>query len=170
MVRFYTQTTAYMWLYFVNMCRLKWCSDHPPTCQLTEKCKTKWTSSNTYINTNQRRNIYNGSKDQTRLAQEHSAMPRQATQWKNNGISFPTTIKLYKSLVRSILLHGCESWTSRTDLEMRIQAFYNKCYRRMLGISYGSHKANEYVICMETGLWKRHLRRTSGTLTVNRQT
>ena len=31
------------------------------------------------------------------------------------------------------------------DLEMRIQAFESKYYRRMLGISYGVHKTNEYV-------------------------
>ena len=29
----------------------------------------------------------------------------------NSGISFPTKIKLYKSLVLSMLLYGCESWT-----------------------------------------------------------
>ena len=28
---------------------------------------------------------------------------------------------------------------------MRIQAFENKCYRSMLGISYREHKTNEYV-------------------------
>ena len=31
------------------------------------------------------------------------------------------------------------------DLERRIQAFENKCYRSMLGISYGEQKTNVYV-------------------------
>ena len=38
-------------------------------------------------------------------------------QFKYLGTSFPTNIKLYKSLVLSILLCGCESWTSTADLE-----------------------------------------------------
>ena len=49
---------------------------------------------------------------------------------------------LYKSLV---LLKGCHRWTLTADLERRIQAFENKCYRRMLGISYREHNINEYV-------------------------
>ena len=43
------------------------------------------------------------------------------------------------------------SWTLTADPESRIQAFGNKCYRRMLGISYREHKANEYV-------WQQDLR------------
>ena len=63
---------------------------------------------------------------------------------KNNAISFPTKIKLHKSLALSILLYGCESWTLMAELE-KIQAFENKCYRRMLGKSHSEHKTNEYV-------------------------
>ena len=49
------------------------------------------------------------------------------------------------SLVLSVLLYGCESWTLAADLDMRIQVFDNTCYRRMLGIAYRYHKINEYV-------------------------
>ena len=52
----------------------------------------------------------------------------------NKAISFPAKIKLYKSLVFSILLHGCENWTVTADLARRSKAFGNKCYRMMLGI------------------------------------
>ena len=45
----------------------------------------------------------------------------------------------------SILFCKCESWTLMADLERRIQAFENKCYRRMLVVSYRQHKTNEYV-------------------------
>ena len=81
-----------------------------------------------------------------RLAQAHSAATtRLAILWKNKAISYPTKIKLYKSLVLSILLYICGSWTLTADLERRIQAFENKCYRRMLDMSYREHKTNEYV-------------------------
>ena len=46
-----------------------------------------------------------------RLVQIHSAMTRLAILWKNNVISLPTEIKLFKLLVLSILLNGCDSWT-----------------------------------------------------------
>ena len=45
----------------------------------------------------------------------------------------------------SILLYGCETWTLRADTERRIQAFENKCFRKLLGISCIERKTNEYV-------------------------
>ena len=44
-----------------------------------------------------------------------------------------------------MLLYRCVSWTLTANLESRIQAFENNCYRRLLGISYIEHKTNEYV-------------------------
>ena len=35
--------------------------------------------------------------------------------------------KLYKSLVTSILLYGCETWTLLADSETIVQAFGTKC-------------------------------------------
>ena len=52
--------------------------------------------------------------------------------------------KPYISLDLSILIYGCESWTSTADPERQIQDFENKCYRGMYGISYSEHKTNEY--------------------------
>jgi hypothetical protein len=52
---------------------------------------------------------------------------------------------LYKSLVLSILLYGCESWTLTAESEHRIQAFENKSYRNILRISYKEYKTNAFV-------------------------
>ena len=61
-----------------------------------------------------RRNIIKEAK--IRLAQAHSAITRLPILWKNNAINFPTKIKLYKSLVLSMLLYGiclvCD-WSNR---------------------------------------------------------
>ena len=72
-------------------------------------------------------------------------MSRLAILWKTKAISYPTKIKLYKSLVLSKLLYGYESWTLAADPDRRIQTFENKCYWRTLGASYKEHKTNEYV-------------------------
>ena len=81
----------------------------------------------------------------TRLAAATSAMAKLNKIWGSRTISFNTKLKLFKSLVLSILLYGCESWTLSAELEKRIQAFEMKSYRRLLHISWAEHKTNVYV-------------------------
>ena len=50
-----------------------------------------------------------------------------------------------RSLVISIFLYACESWTLTAELEKRTQAFEMRCYRRLLNISYKNHVTNEEV-------------------------
>ena len=49
------------------------------------------------------------------------------------------------SLVTSIVLYACESWTLRAELQRRIQAMEMRCYRKILHISYKDHVTNEEV-------------------------
>ena len=80
-----------------------------------------------------------------RLAIATASMAKLNKIWSSKDVSFSTKIKLYKTLVLSTLLYGCESWTLTADSTKRIQAFENKCYRRMLGISWKDRKTNEFV-------------------------
>ena len=64
--------------------------------------------------------------------------------WKSN-ISFQTKFQLFKSLLVSILLYGCEIWTLLADDERRIQALETRCLRKLLRISYRKLKTNDYV-------------------------
>ena len=50
-----------------------------------------------------------------------------------------------RSLVISIFLYACESWTLTAELEKITQAFETRCYRRLLNISYKDHVTNEEV-------------------------
>ena len=85
-------------------------------------------------------------------------MTRLAILWENNANNFPTKIKLYKNIAL---------WMSELDADggsgEAKQILENKCYRRMLGISYRDHKTNEYV-------WQQVdiLAGTSPAFTVNR--
>ena len=56
--------------------------------------------------------------------------------WRCNIISFASKFKLYKSLVTSILLYGCETRTLLSYSEKRTQAFETKCPRKLLRIFY----------------------------------
>ena len=50
-----------------------------------------------------------------------------------------------RSLVKSIFLYACESWTLTAELQGRIQAMAMRCYRKILHISYKDHVTNEEV-------------------------
>ena len=50
-----------------------------------------------------------------------------------------------RSLVISIFLYTCESWTLTAELQRRIQALEMRCYRKILHISYKDHVTNEEV-------------------------
>ena len=52
-----------------------------------------------------------------RLATANSALVNTSTIWKSRSISLRTKIHLYKSLILSILLYVCESWTLNETLE-----------------------------------------------------
>ena len=80
-----------------------------------------------------------------RMATATAAMAKLSTIWRSRTISFPTKLKLYKSLVLSILLYGCESWTLTAELEERIRSFEMKCFRRLLQISWREHRTNDSV-------------------------
>ena len=50
-----------------------------------------------------------------------------------------------RSLVASIFLYACESWTLTAELQRRIKATEMRCYRKMLHISYTHPVTNEEV-------------------------
>ena len=50
-----------------------------------------------------------------RIASAMAAMARLNRIWRCNTISFASKFKLYKSLVTSGLLYGCEKWTLLAD-------------------------------------------------------
>ena len=49
------------------------------------------------------------------------------------------------SLVTSIFLYACESWTLAAELQRKIQAMQIRCYCKILRISYKVHVTNEEV-------------------------
>ena len=50
-----------------------------------------------------------------------------------------------RSLVTSIFLYACESWTLTAELQRRIQAMEMRCYCKILHISYKVHVTNKEV-------------------------
>ena len=50
-----------------------------------------------------------------------------------------------RTLIISILLCACETWTLTIELQRRIKAVEMRCYRCLLHISYKVHITNEIV-------------------------
>ena len=48
------------------------------------------------------------------------------------------------SLIASIFLHACESWTVAAELQRRIQAMELRCYHKILCISYKNHDCYQW--------------------------
>ena len=66
-----------------------------------------------------------GSKPEvlSRIAQATAALTKLKPIWRDNSISFGSKVKLICSLVISIFLYDCDSWTLIAELEKRMQAF-----------------------------------------------
>ena len=65
-----------------------------------------------------------------------------------------------RSLVLSIFLYACESWTLTADIHRRIQSMEMRCFRRLLNINYIDHITNEEVkrrIRLEIGQYEELL-------------
>ena len=87
-----------------------------------------------------------GSKPEilSRIAQTTAALTRLKPVWNDRSISLSSKIRLMCSLVTSIFLYACESWTLTAELQ-RIQAMEMRCYHKILRISYKDHVTNEAV-------------------------
>ena len=80
-----------------------------------------------------------------RIAMTTAALAKLQPIWRDKSISLISKIKLMRSLVHSVFLYACETWTLTADLAKRIQAMEMRCLRRLLGISYLDHITNEEV-------------------------
>ena len=68
-----------------------------------------------------------------RIAQTTAAMTRLKPVWNDRSIFLSSKIRLMRSLVTSIFLYACESWTLTAEL-LRIRAIEMRCYRKILRI------------------------------------
>ena len=73
----------------------------------------------------------NGSKSEilSRLAKAQSSLSKLKTVWEVKNISVSSKIRLLRSMVISIFLYACESWTLDSYLEKRISSFEIRCLK-----------------------------------------
>ena len=81
----------------------------------------------------------------SRIAQTTAAFKMLRPVWNDWSIFLCSKMRLMWSLVTTIFLYACESWTLTAELQRRIQAVEMWCYRKILRISYKDHVTNEEV-------------------------
>ena len=74
-----------------------------------------------------------------------ASLTRLKPVWNDMSISLSFKIRLMRSLVTSIFLYVCESWTLTAELQRRIQAMEMRCCHEMPRISYKENVTNEEV-------------------------
>ena len=79
------------------------------------------------------------------LAQATGALANLKVIWKDKNIALSTKIRLLRSLIMSIFLYTCETWTLTAGTERKIQTMEMRSFRRLIGISYREHITNEEV-------------------------
>ena len=98
------------------------------------------------------------------------------TVWKSNRLTIHSKIKIYISLVRSILIYGHQSWYSTSITDAKFLAFENKALRRILDNKWHQHITNAVVrevarvpnvndfVRLSRWRWMGHILRRKGDL------
>ena len=65
---------------------------------------------------------------------------------KSRDISLPTKLHLVKAMVFSVVIYGCESWTTKKVEHRRIDAFELWCWRRLLRVPWTARRSNQSIL------------------------
>ena len=65
---------------------------------------------------------------------------------RSRDITLPTKVHLVKSMIFSVVMYGCESWTIKKAEQKRIHAFELWCWIRVLRISWTTRRFNQSIV------------------------
>ena len=64
---------------------------------------------------------------------------------KSRDITLPTKVPLVTTIVYSVVMYGCEIWTTKKAEHQRIDAFELWCWRRLLRIPWTARRSNQSI-------------------------
>ena len=65
---------------------------------------------------------------------------------KSRDITLPTKVHLFKAMVFPMVMHGCDSWTTKTAEHQRIDAFELWFWRRLLRTPWTARRSNQSIL------------------------
>ena len=65
---------------------------------------------------------------------------------KSRDITLPTKVCLVKAMVFPVVMYGCESWTIKKAEHQRIDAFEQRCWRRLLRAPWTAKRSNQSIL------------------------
>ena len=65
---------------------------------------------------------------------------------KSRDITLPTKVPLFKAMIFTVVMFGCESWTTKKAEHWRIDAFELWCCRRLLRVPWTARRSNQSIL------------------------
>ena len=65
---------------------------------------------------------------------------------RSRDSTLSTKVRLVKAMVFPVVMYGCESWTLKTAVCRRIDAFELWCWRRLLRVSWTTRRSNQSIL------------------------
>ena len=93
--------------------------------------------------------VVNGGTDedvQRRIGKAAAVFQRLASIWRSSNISERIKLRLYNLIVLPMALYACETWRITLAISKRLNAFHQRCLRRVLNIMYLDRITNQEVL------------------------
>ena len=91
----------------------------------------------TYLGSTLSRNVVIDDEVTARLAKASAAFGRlHKNVWDRRGITLETKLKVYRAIILTTLLYGCETWTVYQRHARKLNYFHSRCLRKLLGIKW----------------------------------
>ena len=65
---------------------------------------------------------------------------------KSRDIILPTKVHIVKAMILSVVVYGCESWTTKKAECWKIDAFELWCWRRLLRVPWTARRSNQSIL------------------------
>ncbi len=125
----------------------------------------KVTSTFTYLGSRLANDGQLDAEIDSRIAKASSSFGRlQSRVWSSHDLKLPIKIDVYRAVVLSTLLYAAETWTPYQRHIQKLEAFHQRCLRKILKINWQSFTPNTKVlqvantISIETEISKRQLK------------
>ena len=81
-----------------------------------------------------------------KLGKARGAFAKLNRVWHSSSVSRKTTIRLYETLVKPVLVYCCETWKMNEGDAKKIDMFWNRCLRRIMKIKWQDKIRNRELL------------------------